>query len=47
VISDLLSEEEWNQSYHSEEKLEALKQVFEVALEAIAIDNSDNQKQAE
>jgi uridine phosphorylase len=47
VISDLLSEEDWNQGYHSEEKLEALKQVFEVALEAIALDSSDNQKHAE
>ncbi len=33
VISDVLSEEDWNQGYHSEEKLEGLKEIFEVALE--------------
>ena len=26
VISDILSEEDWNQGYHSAEKLESLKQ---------------------
>ncbi|NOR88935.1 MAG: phosphorylase [Anaerolineales bacterium] len=36
AISDLLSEEDWKQEYHSAEKLEGLKQIFEVALEAIA-----------
>jgi uridine phosphorylase len=40
VISDILSEEDWNQGYHSEEKLEGLKQVFEIALETIAINSS-------
>ena len=39
VISDILSEEDWNQGYHSEEKLESLKKTFEVALEAIAINS--------
>ena len=42
AISDLLSEEEWDQGYHSEEKLEGLKQIFEVALETIAINTSNN-----
>jgi len=44
AISDILSEEDWNQGYHSEEKLESLKQIFEVALEAIAINSSNKQK---
>jgi uridine phosphorylase len=37
VISDILLEEDWNQGYHSAEKLEGLKKIFEVALEMIAI----------
>jgi uridine phosphorylase len=40
AISDLLSEEDWNQGYHSEEKLESLQKIFEAALEVIAITNS-------
>ena len=36
VISDILSEEDWNQGYHSAEKLEGLKTIFEVALETMA-----------
>ncbi|PQP34466.1 hypothetical protein C6A37_07660 [Desulfobacteraceae bacterium SEEP-SAG9] len=44
VISDILSEEDWNQGYHSTEKLESLKQIFEIALEAIAINSSNKQK---
>ncbi len=44
TISDILSEEDWNQGYHSEEKLESLKQIFEIALEAIAINSSNKQK---
>jgi uridine phosphorylase len=36
AISDILSEEDWSQGYHSEEKLEGLKQVFAVALETLA-----------
>ncbi len=44
TISDILSEEDWNQGYHSEEKLESLKQIFEVALEMIAINSSNKQK---
>ena len=36
AISDILSEDGWDQGYHSEEKLEALKKIFEVALESIA-----------
>jgi len=36
VISDILSEEDWHQGYHSAEKLEGLKKSFEVALEAIS-----------
>ena len=36
AISDILSEGAWNQGYHSEEKLEVLKKMFEVALESIA-----------
>jgi len=44
VISDILSEEDWNQGYLSEEKLEGLKTIFEVALEAIAMNSSNKQK---
>ena len=44
VISDILSEEDWNQGYHSAEKLEGLKKIFEVALETIAINSSNKQK---
>jgi uridine phosphorylase len=36
AISDLLSEEDWNQGYHSEEKLESLKRIFEVAIEILS-----------
>ena len=43
AISDILSEEDWNQGYHSEEKLEGLKQIFEIALEMIAINSKNNQ----
>jgi len=43
AISDILSEEDWNQGYHSEEKLEGLKQIFEIALETIAINSSNYQ----
>ena len=43
VISDILSEEDWNQGYHSAEKLEGLKNNFEVALEVIAINRKNNQ----
>jgi uridine phosphorylase len=43
TISDLLSEEDWNQGYHSEEKLGSLKQIFEVVLEAIAMNSSNKQ----
>jgi len=43
AISDILSEEDWNQGYHSEEKLEGLKKIFEVALEMIAINSKNNQ----
>jgi len=35
VVSDLLSEDDWDQGYHSAEKLEGLKKVFEVALDSI------------
>ena len=45
AISDILSEEDWKQGYHSAEKLESLKQIFKVALEAIAIENSNKQKE--
>jgi uridine phosphorylase len=44
TISDLLSEEDWNQGFHSEEKLESLKKIFEVALEAIVINCNSNQQ---
>jgi uridine phosphorylase len=44
VISDILSEGDWNQGYHSEEKLEGLKQTFKIALETIAVNGSNNQK---
>ena len=37
AISDILSEEGWNQGYHSKEKLESLKQIFEASLETIAM----------
>jgi uridine phosphorylase len=36
AISDVLSEEDWSQGYHSEEKLEGLRRIFEVALETIS-----------
>jgi uridine phosphorylase len=42
-VSDILTEAGWNQGYHSEEKLDGLKQIFEAALEAIAI-NKNNEK---
>lgn len=35
VVSDLLSEEDWDQGYHSAEKLGGLKKAFEVALDSI------------
>jgi len=35
AISDILTEEGWNQGYHSEEKNDGLKQIFEIALETI------------
>jgi hypothetical protein len=35
VVSDLLGEEDWDQGYHSAEKLEGLKNGFEVALDSI------------
>ena len=44
TISDILSEEDWNQGYRNEEKLESLKQIFKVALESIANNNGDQQK---
>jgi len=40
-VSDILTEEGWNQGYHSEEKLDGLKQIFEAALEAITINKSN------
>jgi purine-nucleoside phosphorylase len=43
VISDILSEEDWNQGYHSAEKLEGLKKCFEVALDVIAINSKNKQ----
>jgi len=43
VISDILSEEDWNQGYHSAEKLEGLKKIFEVAMETIAINCKNDQ----
>jgi hypothetical protein len=43
VISDILSEEDWNQGYHSEEKLEGLKKVFEVAVKVLAMNSTNNQ----
>jgi len=38
-MKNILSEEDWNQGYHSAEKLEGLKKIFEVALEMIAINS--------
>jgi len=43
AISDILSEEDWDQGYHSAEKLEGLKKIFEVALEMLAINSKNNQ----
>jgi uridine phosphorylase len=43
VISDVLSEKDWDQGYHSEEKLESLKRIFEGALETIATDSRNSQ----
>jgi uridine phosphorylase len=34
-VSDILTEEGWNQGYHSDEKLDGLKQIFDAALEAL------------
>ena len=39
-VSDILTEAGWNQGYHSEEKLDGLKQIFEAALETIAINEN-------
>lgn len=36
AISDMLTEEGWDQGYHSEEKREGLKHIFEAALETSA-----------
>ena len=36
AISDILSEEGWDQGYHSDEKLDGLKQIFEAALDTLA-----------
>lgn len=36
TISDILTEEDWNQGYHSEEKNEGLKWIFESAVEVLA-----------
>jgi hypothetical protein len=35
-----LSEEDWNQGYHSTEKLEGLKMAFGIAVEAMAMRSS-------
>jgi uridine phosphorylase len=43
AISDILSEDDWNQGYHSAEKLEGLKKIFEVTLETLAINSKNNQ----
>lgn len=37
AISDVLSEEGWNQGYHSEEKLDGLKQIFAVAMNVLSV----------
>jgi uridine phosphorylase len=44
TLSDLLSEEDWDQEYHSEKKLEGLKKIFEVTLEMITINAKKNNK---
>jgi uridine phosphorylase len=44
AISDILSEADWDQGYHSEEKLEGLKKIFEIALETITMSGMDNEK---
>ena len=43
VISDVLSEKDWDQGYHSDEKLESLKRIFEGAQETIATDSRNSQ----
>jgi uridine phosphorylase len=40
AVSDMLSEDDWNQGFHSLEKNEGLKQIFEIALETIAMNNN-------
>ena len=35
AISDLVTEDGWHQRYHSEEKQESMRQIFEAALDAI------------
>lgn len=47
VVSDLLSEEDWNQGYHSAEKLEGLKRAFVVALEVIGFNCKSQPDRAE
>jgi uridine phosphorylase len=46
AISDILTEEGWNQGYHSDAKLESLKRVFEAALEVLARDDGDEHEHA-
>lgn len=41
AISDILSEEGWNQGYHSDEKMDGLKQIFEAALETLVLNTDD------
>ena len=36
VVSDILSEKDWSQGYHSAEKLEGLKKIFEAALAGLS-----------
>lgn len=38
AISDILTDKGWNQGYHSNEKLDGLKNIFELALKVLALD---------
>lgn len=40
AISDLVTEDGWHQKYHSEEKQESMRQIFEIALDAISPEDS-------
>jgi uridine phosphorylase len=42
VISDILSEEDWHQGYHSDEKLAGLQKIYRAILEMAAMDSENH-----